>query len=208
MGETYVTLWGNIATDPKRMRTNNGVSILKFRLACTASRRDPQTGEFTDGLTSWYSVACWRDLADNAAGSLAKGDPVVVYGKQVVRDWETDDGKKGTDVSIDAISVGHDLRRGQAKFTRIKRSPVHRSSQRPTATAAGRCRSMPAWATSGPPTRRRRVAWTRRRGVDRLTLTASVPTCPRLGPPGAAPRPAGGRPPPVERSRGRCRSVA
>jgi single-strand DNA-binding protein len=91
-------------------------------LACTASRRDPQTGEFTDGLTSWYSVACWRDLADNAAGSLAKGDPVVVYGKQVVRDWETDEGKKGTEVSIDAMSVGHDLRRGQAKFTRIKRS--------------------------------------------------------------------------------------
>jgi single-stranded DNA-binding protein len=47
MGETYVTLWGNIATDPKRMTTTSGVSILKFRLACTASRRDPQTGEFT-----------------------------------------------------------------------------------------------------------------------------------------------------------------
>jgi single-strand DNA-binding protein len=122
MGETYVTLWGNIATDPKRMTTTSGVSILKFRLACTASRRDPQTGEFTDGLTSWYSVACWRDLADNAAGSLAKGDPVVVYGRQVVRDWETDEGKKGTEVSIDAMSVGHDLRRGQARFTRIKRS--------------------------------------------------------------------------------------
>jgi single-strand DNA-binding protein len=79
-------------------------------------------GVHPDGLTSWYSVACWRDLADNAAGSLAKGDPVVVYGKQVVRDWETDEGKKGTEVSIDAMSVGHDLRRGQAKFTRIKRS--------------------------------------------------------------------------------------
>jgi single-stranded DNA-binding protein len=47
MGETYVTLWGNIATDPKRMTTTSGVLILKFRLACTASRRDPQTGEFT-----------------------------------------------------------------------------------------------------------------------------------------------------------------
>jgi single-strand DNA-binding protein len=121
MGETYVTLWGNIATDPRRTTTPGGVSILKFRLACTASRRDAQTGEYTDGVTSWYTVACWRDLADNAAGSLAKGDPVVVYGKQVVRDWETDDGKKGTDVSIDAMTVGHDLRRGSAKFTKIKR---------------------------------------------------------------------------------------
>ena len=122
MGETYVTLWGNIATDPRRMTTPGGVSILKFRLACTASRRDSQTGEFSDGVTSWYTVSCWRDLADNAAGSLAKGDPVVVHGRQVVRDWETEDGKKGTDVSIDAMTLGHDLRRGRARFSRIKRA--------------------------------------------------------------------------------------
>ncbi len=118
MGETYVTLWGNIATEPKAVATAGGVRITKFRLACTASRRDPQTGEFTDGVTSWYSVACWRDLAVNVSASLLKGQPVVVYGKQVVREWETEDGKKGTDVSIDAISVGHDLRWGQAPFTR------------------------------------------------------------------------------------------
>ena len=122
MGETFVTLWGNIATDPKGLTTASGVRITKFRLACSASRRDPQTGEFTDGVTSWYSVSCWRDLAINVAGSVVKGDPIVVYGKQVVRDWESEDGKKGTDVSIDAISVGHDLRRGQARFTRFKQS--------------------------------------------------------------------------------------
>ena len=121
MGETYVTLWGNIATDPKSMSTPSGVRITKFRLACTASRRDAQTGEFTDGVTSWYSVSCWRELAVNVAASLLKGDPVVVYGKQVVRDWEAEDGRKGTDVSIDALSVGHDLRRGQARFSRIRR---------------------------------------------------------------------------------------
>jgi single-strand DNA-binding protein len=124
MGETYVTLWGNIATDPKSMTTAAGVRITKFRLACTASRRDQQTGDFIDGVTSWYSISCWRDLAFNTAASLTKGDPVVVYGKQIVRDWESEDGKKGTDVSIDAISVGHDLRRGQARFQRIKRAPL------------------------------------------------------------------------------------
>jgi single-strand DNA-binding protein len=121
MSETYVTLWGNIATDPKSLSTASGVRMTKFRLACTPSRRDAQTGEFTDGTTSWYSVVCWRDLAVNVAASLTKGDPVVVYGKQVVRDWEADDGRKGTEVSIDALSVGHDLRRGQARFNRIRR---------------------------------------------------------------------------------------
>jgi single-strand DNA-binding protein len=137
MGETYVTLWGNIATDPKTMSTAAGVRITKFRLACTASRRDQQSGEFIDGVTSWYSISCWRELAINVAASLLKGDPVVVYGKQVVREWETEDGKKGTDVSIDAVAVGHDLRRGQARFQRIKRpqdTPVE--SADPPAEAA------------------------------------------------------------------------
>ena len=136
MSETYVTLWGNIATDPKMMTTATGVRITKFRLACTASRRDQQTGEFIDGVTSWYSISCWRDLATNVAASLTKGDPVVVYGKQLVRDWETEDGKKGTDVSIDAVSVGHDLRRGQARFQRIKRSSLELSARRGDDTEA------------------------------------------------------------------------
>src|SRR5689334_17224763 len=105
MGETYVTLWGNIATDPRLQSTPSGVRITKFRLACTASRRDAQTGAFVDGATSWYSVSCWRELAVNAAASLTKGEPVVVYGRQVVREWQAEDGKKGTDVSIDAVSV-------------------------------------------------------------------------------------------------------
>jgi len=122
MGETYVTLWGNIATDPKTVETAAGLRITKFRLACTASRRDPQTGDYADGVTSWYSVSCWRDLGRNVATSLSKGQPVMVHGKQVVRDWETDDGRKGTEVSIDAVSVGHDLRWGEATFAKIRRS--------------------------------------------------------------------------------------
>jgi len=123
MGETFVTLWGNIATEPKAVETATGLRITKFRLACTASRRDARTGEFTDGVTSWYSVACFRDLGLNVSASLIKGQPVVVYGKQVVREWETED-KKGTEVAIDAISVGHDLRWGEAKFVKIKRSQL------------------------------------------------------------------------------------
>jgi single-strand DNA-binding protein len=145
MGETYVTLWGNIATDPKGQTTPAGVRITNFRLACTASRRDPQTGAFIDGATSWYSVSCWRELAINAAASLTKGEPVVVYGRQVVREWASEDGKKGTDVSIDAVSVGHDLRRGQARFQRIKHGPL--PGQEPP---AGALADLPADASAAP----------------------------------------------------------
>jgi single-strand DNA-binding protein len=121
MSETFVTLWGNIATDPKHMATSAGTPLTKFRLACTPSRRDPATGEFTDGATSFYTVTCWRDLGVNAAASLYKGQPVVVHGRQTVRDWETDE-RKGTEVAIDATSVGHDLRWGQATYTKVRRN--------------------------------------------------------------------------------------
>jgi single-strand DNA-binding protein len=121
MSETFVTLWGNIATDPKHTITQAGTPLTKFRLACTPSRRDPATGEFTDGVTSFYTVTCWRDLGVNAAASLYKGQPVVVHGRQTVRDWEADE-RKGTEVAIDATSVGHDLRWGQATYTKIRRN--------------------------------------------------------------------------------------
>ncbi len=157
MGETFVTLWGNIATEPRTVETANGVRITKFRLACTASRRDPQTGEFSDGVTSWYSVTCFRDLGRNVSASLIKGQPVVVYGKQVVRDWETED-KKGTEVAIEALSIGHDLRWGQATFTRIKRTQAAPESGPESRRRPSRRLSSPAPARSSDGRRRGRLS--------------------------------------------------
>jgi single-strand DNA-binding protein len=71
-----------------------------------------------DAGTNWYNIKSYRYLAQNAGTSLHKGDPVVVMGKLVLRQWTSEDGKSGTSPDIEAVAMGHDLSWGTARFTR------------------------------------------------------------------------------------------
>ena len=57
-------------------------------------------------------------IAINAVPSLSKGDRIVVSGRLRIRDWQTDD-RTGTNVEIEAETLGHDLFWGTAEFTRL-----------------------------------------------------------------------------------------
>jgi len=88
----------------------------------TASRMlDKQTGEWVDGETSFYTVTCWRRLADHAKASLRKGDPVLVKGRFRTSSYEDKTGRLRTEVEIVADTVGHDLNRGIANYIRPER---------------------------------------------------------------------------------------
>jgi single-strand DNA-binding protein len=70
-----------------------------------------------DGETNWFTVSSFRALATNAAGSVVKGDRVVVSGRLRVRDWKNTD-RSGTNVEIEADALGHDLSWGTSVYTR------------------------------------------------------------------------------------------
>ncbi len=123
MNEGRVTLAGNVVTELRHVETDDGVHIASFRLACTPRRRDRRTQQWVDGDTSYYTVTCWRHLAQNVAASVRRGDPLVVVGDLKVREW-TNDGRSGINVEVDATSVGHDLTRGVAQFERVSRARV------------------------------------------------------------------------------------
>jgi single-strand DNA-binding protein len=120
MSDVIVTVVGNVATDVKHVVTPQGTPVTTFRLAATPRRVDRGTGRWVDGVTSFYTVNCWRGLADNTMSSLVKGQPVIVVGRQRVRQWERD-GRSGTSVELDAVTVGHDLLRGTASFRKVRR---------------------------------------------------------------------------------------
>jgi single-strand DNA-binding protein len=83
-------------------------------------RRDRETGEWTDGPTSFVTVQCWRALAENVHMSVHKGEPVLVTGRLQIRRFEDLEGAPRTAAEIEATSVGHDLTRGVAKFSRTR----------------------------------------------------------------------------------------
>jgi single-strand DNA-binding protein len=114
----YVTLTGYVATEPKLYFTkNNEVPMANIRVGSTPRRIDRTTGEWRDGDTSYFTVKCWRRLAMNAKASLHKGDPVIVQGKFRTRSWANEE-RSGTEVEIEADSIGHDLSFGWSHFNR------------------------------------------------------------------------------------------
>lgn len=133
--DAQVNLAGYVATDPKFRKVAGDTSSTKLRVAYTARRRDKETGEWGDGPTSFVNIQCWRTLADNVAMSVHKGEPVLVMGRLQVRRYEDAEGIPRTAVEIEATSVGHDLARGVAKFSRT-RWPVAAGTEMPEETPA------------------------------------------------------------------------
>ena len=113
----HITLTGVVATTPRSLRTSEGLAITSFRLASAQRRYDRVAGTWSDGETNWYTVTCFRALAENAAASVTKGERVLVTGRLRVRPWESGD-KSGTSVEVDADALGHDLLWGRTRFTR------------------------------------------------------------------------------------------
>ena len=120
INDAQVFVSGYVARDPRFRITASGISSVSMRVAYTPRRVDRETGEWTDGTTSFVSVVCWRTLADNVAKCLHKGEPVLVKGRLQVRPYEKD-GVSRLAVEIEATSVGHDLARGVASFQRPRR---------------------------------------------------------------------------------------
>ncbi|MBA2555089.1 MAG: single-stranded DNA-binding protein [Geodermatophilaceae bacterium] len=125
MNDTVITVVGRIVNIPKRRLTEAGISVTNFRLASTARRQDRDSKEWVDGDTLYLNVSCWRQLADNVARSVIKGDPVIVRGRVFTRHFELD-GQKRQSYDMEANAVGADLSWGQVEFSRTRKDvPSH-----------------------------------------------------------------------------------
>lgn len=117
MNETVITVVGNVAREPNLRVTTNGTRVVSFRLASTERRYDRALGAWRDGDTIFYTVTCWRNVAENLMDSVEKGQPMVVHGRLRDGSYEKE-GQWHTDFKIDAYALGHDISRGVSKFTK------------------------------------------------------------------------------------------
>ena len=120
MFDCTITVRGWLGGDVDLRRAGD-VPVASFRLACTPRRFNRRTETWSDGATQWYTVTCWRGLADNVARSLRRGDPVVVQGRLEMRKYVNSQDVEVEAMEIDATAVGHDLARGTSQFTRSPR---------------------------------------------------------------------------------------
>ena len=129
MSETErVTLVGNLTADPELRYTPSGLPVTSLRLALTPRSRQ-EDGTWTDGETTFHTVNVWRDQAEHATDTLAKGARVIVVGRPKERSWTDQDGTEHHVTEVDADELGPSLRWATATLTRTNGTSRKASGQ-------------------------------------------------------------------------------
>ena len=95
-----VVLIGRLATDPDLKYTQSGIAVANFRLAVER----PFSNKDGERETDFFTVVCWRKLAETVGEYLDKGRLVGVKGRLQVSQWEQD-GQKRERVEVVADEV-------------------------------------------------------------------------------------------------------
>ncbi|KAB7743263.1 single-stranded DNA-binding protein [Nostocoides sp. F2B08] len=126
MNENTITVSGNVIAEPEMRQTKGGHPMLTFRVASNHRYFNSRTGQWEEGVTNYYDVVAFRQLALNTGASLHKGYAVYVQGQLRQRRFTRQDGSSGMSCEIEARTVGPDLSFGIAQWMR-----------RPKTTTAG-----------------------------------------------------------------------
>jgi single-strand DNA-binding protein len=110
MTEANVSFAGNLTDHPEVRSTDSGIARARFRVAVSGRREQ---------AASFFTVVVWRDQAEHAAQSLAKGSRVVVVGRLQQRSWTAEDGSAQSTVEVLAEELGPSLRWTTAATTTV-----------------------------------------------------------------------------------------
>jgi single-strand DNA-binding protein len=113
----YITFIGNLTEDPELRFTQGGAPVASFRVA--SNRRFTDRSGNQQEETTFLNVNAWRDLAENAAESLGKGDRVVVIGRVRVRSYENREKQTVWVTEIEADEIAPSLRWARAEVSRV-----------------------------------------------------------------------------------------
>ncbi|WP_217552688.1 single-stranded DNA-binding protein [Streptomyces sp. GbtcB6] len=141
IGETVITLVGNLTADPELRHTSDGTPWLTFNVASNSRNWDKTRAEWGEGKTLFMRCTAWRWLAENADATLKKGARVIVTGALRQFEYTSADGALRTGFGLDVEDIAVSLRYATATIHRT--NTPGGQSDRPKAGA----KSDP-WATT------------------------------------------------------------
>lgn len=121
-----VFLIGNLTKDPEVSIVSNDLTNCKFSIAVT--RR------YGAKETDYFSVVCWRGMAENCGKYLRKGSKVGVCGSIQTKTYETSDGSKRYTVEVVADEVQFLSTRAESEINELPE--VSSSNLKPAAKIA------------------------------------------------------------------------
>lgn len=128
MNETTLTIAGNLAADPELRFTPSGTAVANFTVASTPRRFDKASGGWKDGEAIFIRCTAWRQLAENLAESLTRGQAVIVTGRLESNSYETREGEKRTSLQLQVDEVGASLKFATVKVSKADRKSADRGS--------------------------------------------------------------------------------
>lgn len=96
-----IVIMGRLTADPILRRTQNGVAVASFTLAC---ERD-FAAQGADKETDFVDIVAWRSTAEFVSKYFTKGRMAVVSGRLQIRNWQDKEGNKRRSAEILADHV-------------------------------------------------------------------------------------------------------
>ena len=96
----HITIHGRLTADPELKQTQSGVSVCNFTVAVDRSYKNGEEKQ-----TDFFTVVCWRGLADMVSKYFAKGKEILVSGEMQSRKWQDNDGNNRISWEIMASGV-------------------------------------------------------------------------------------------------------
>ncbi len=116
----FVTMIGNLTEDPELRYTGGGAAVCKVRLAVNRRWTDREGAQQEE--TTFVTANAWRELGENIAETLHKGDRAIVIGRLRIRSYEDREGQTRWVTEIEADEVCPSLRWATAKIEKVSRS--------------------------------------------------------------------------------------
>ena len=110
MSDNTATIVGNLTRTPVLRYTANSIPVTDLTVAVNHRRKDPMTEQWHDVACTYYTVTCWRTLAEHAVRTFEKGHRVIVIGRMYVEEWTGREGDVRQSIRIEPSSVGLDIR--------------------------------------------------------------------------------------------------
>src|SRR5699024_10503141 len=123
--EPYITVVGNLSSDPELRFTSSGHAVASFTIAQTPRSFNRESNQWVDDETLWVRCSIWREASENVAETLTKGMRVIAHGRLRARSFETKDGQQLTNWELDVDEIGPSLRWATAV---VNRAPKQGSS--------------------------------------------------------------------------------
>lgn len=96
----HITIHGRLTADPELKQTQSGVSVCNFIVAVDRSYKNGEEKQ-----TDFFTVVCWRGLADMVSKHFAKGKEILVSGEMQSRKWQDNDGNNRVSWKIQANTI-------------------------------------------------------------------------------------------------------